>query len=151
MEYFKPIAQQDIEVVTTMMEEFYGIDNYPINIEKTKSLLKEFIVNDALGSGWLILHNGQAVGYVILTFVFSFEYAGRIAILDELYIRNEWRGLGLGGNTLDFIHEQAKQLGIKIIYLEIENHNEKARNLYLSKNYTMHHRGSMKLVVKTKE
>ncbi|KAF2518218.1 GNAT family N-acetyltransferase [Flavobacterium salilacus subsp. salilacus] len=130
------------------MEEFYGIDNYPINIEKSKNLLKEFILNDMLGSGWLILHEGQTVGYVILTFVFSFEYGGRIVILDELYIRKNERGLGLGSKTLDFIHAQAKLLGIKIIYLEIEDHNEAARQLYLSKNYTLHHRGSMKLVVK---
>lgn len=151
METFKPIAQQDIEVLITLMEEFYGIDNYPINIEKTKKLVKEFIVNDALGSGWLILHNGQPVGYVILTFVFSFEYGGRIAFLDELYLRNEARGLGLGKQALDFIHDRAVEMDIKIIYLEIEGHNNVARSLYLSKNYEIHNRGLMRLVVKTKE
>ncbi|GGB82009.1 hypothetical protein GCM10007424_22540 [Flavobacterium suaedae] len=144
---FKPIAQQDIEVVTGMMQEFYGIDNYPMDAEKSKRLLKEFIVNDSLGSAWLILHNGQPVGYVILTFVFSFEYGGRIAFLDELFIGSEARGFGLGKKTLDFIHTEAQKLGIRIIYLEVEHHNETARNLYLSKNYTIHTRNLMKLIV----
>lgn len=147
MAEFKPIAQQDIEVITGMMQEFYGIDNYPMDTEKSKKLLKEFIVNDALGSGWLILQKGQPVGYVILTFVFSFEYGGRIAFLDELFIGSGARGLGLGKKTLDFIHNEVKKLDIKIIYLEIEPHNETARNLYLSKNYTVHNRGLMKLIV----
>ncbi|WP_240339608.1 GNAT family N-acetyltransferase [Flavobacterium arcticum] len=147
MAEFKPIAQQDIEVVTGMMQEFYGIDNYPMDIEKSKRLLKEFIVNDALGSGWLIVQKGQPVGYVILTFVFSFEYGGRIAFLDELFIGSGARGFGLGKKTLDFIHSETKKLGVKIIYLEIEPHNETARNLYLSKNYTEHNRNLMKLVV----
>lgn len=144
---FKPIAQQDINTVTAMMQEFYGIDNYPIDVEKSKKLLKEFIVNDALGCGWLILHNGQPVGYVILTFVFSFEYGGRIAFLDELFIGSGSRGLGFGKQVLDFIQEQAKQLGIKIIYLEIEGHNTIAQQLYTSKNFEVHNRGLMRLVV----
>lgn len=144
---FTPFAQQDIEGITAMMQEFYGIDNYPMDVEKSKRLLKEFIVNDALGCGWQIVHNGHAVGYAILTFVFSFEYGGRIAFLDELFIGYEARGLGLGKQTLDFIHREAQQLGIKIIYLEVEEHNEIAQQLYLSKDFAVHNRKLMKLVV----
>jgi len=144
---FKPFDAADAPAVVAMMQEFYAIDNYPIDAAVSKGLFLEFIENDSLGRGWVIVHNGKPAGYIILTFVFSFEYQGRIAFLDELFVSPEARGVGLGKLALDFIAEEAKTLSIKIIYLEIEPHNEAARKLYLSKNYTVHKRGLMRLVV----
>ena len=145
---FKSIEVQDIPIVITMMEEFYAIDNYPIDSNVSRGLMHKFLENETLGRGWLILNEGEPVGYVILTFVFSFEYKGRIAFLDELFISPTTRGLGFGKQALDFIEEQAKALSVKIIYLEIEGHNTVAQKLYLSKGYAIHNRGLMKLVVK---
>lgn len=144
---FKPFEAQDIPAVVAMMDAFYAIDNYPMDAAVAKGLLMEFIENDSLGKGWLILKDGSPVGYVILTFVFSFEYKGRIAFLDELFTSPEARGQGVGKLALDFIQEQAKRLSVKIIYLEVEPHNEKAQQLYLSKNFKMHNRKLMKLVI----
>jgi GNAT superfamily N-acetyltransferase len=144
---FKPFEAADAAVVVYMMEQFYAIDNYPIDAAVAKGLFFEFTENESLGRGWLILSDGEVVGYVVLTFVFSFEYKGRIAFLDELYISDTARGRGLGKQALDFIEEQAKALSIKIIYLEIEGHNTVAQKLYLSKGYSIHNRGLMKFVV----
>ena len=145
---FKPIRLSDIDRTIIMMQDFYAIDNYPIDTAVSKSLLTEFIENENLGKGWLILDNDITVGYVILTFVFSFEYKGRIAFLDELYISAKARGKGMGKKTVDFIHEQALDLAINIIYLEVEGHNTIAQKLYLSKDFVVHNRKLMKLVVK---
>ena len=145
---FKPIRLSDIDRTIIMMQDFYAIDNYPIDTAVSKSLLTEFIENENLGKGWLILDNDIPVGYVILTFVFSFEYKGRIAFLYELYISAKARGKGMGKKTVDFIHEQALDLAINIIYLEVEGHNTIAQKLYLSKDFVVHNRKLMKLVVK---
>lgn len=144
---FKPIEAQDIPVVIAMMEEFYTIDNYPIDADVSRGLMHEFLQNDSLGRGWVILKDNEPVGYVIMTFVFSFEYKGRIAFLDELFISEKARGHGFGKQALDFVAKQAMSLSIKIIYLEIERHNTVAQKLYLSKGYEIHNRGLMKLVV----
>ena len=145
---FKPIEAQDIPVVIAMMEEFYAIDNYPIDADVSRGLMHEFLENDSLGRGWIIVKDNEPVGYVIMTFVFSFEYKGRIAFLDELFISEKARGLGFGKQALDFLTKQAGSLSIKIIYLEIEGHNTVAQKLYLSKGYEIHNRGLMKLVVR---
>ena len=145
---FKPIEVIDIPVVIAMMEQFYAIDNYPMDTKVSIGLMHEFLENDTLGRGWLILKDNEPVGYVIMTFVFSFEYKGRIAFLDELFISEAARGLGFGKQALDFVTEQAKALSVKVIYLEIEGHNTVAQKLYLSKGYEIHNRGLMKLVVK---
>jgi GNAT superfamily N-acetyltransferase len=144
---FREIGQADIDNVVTMMQDFYAIDGYPIDVAVSKGLMHEFIENQSLGRGWIITVNGESVGYVILTFVFSFEYKGRIAFLDELYIDSSQRGKGIGKLALDFVREQVKFHSVKIIYLEFEGHNTVAQKLYLSKGYAIHNRGLMKLVV----
>lgn len=144
---FSEIAAKDIDVVVQMMADFYAIDNYPFDVAVAKGLLTEFVENKTLGKGWLIWNEDKPVGYVILTFVFSFEYKGRIAFLDELFIASEVRGKGFGKQSVDFIAAEAKKHSVKIIYLEVEHHNEAAKSLYLSKNYTLHNRGLMKLVL----
>jgi GNAT superfamily N-acetyltransferase len=144
---FKPFTEADADIVMDMMHDFYAIDNYAFDKVVSKGLFLEFVANKGLGQGWVIELNGQPVGYAILTFVFNFEYKGHIAFLDELFIIESARGEGLGSQTLDFVIAQAKELSLKVLYLEIENHNEAARKLYSSKKFTNHKRGMMKLVV----
>jgi ribosomal protein S18 acetylase RimI-like enzyme len=144
MTTFKPIVIADIEILVAMMRDFYAIDNYPINPEISKKLFQEFISNENLGKAWLILFRNEIVGYVILTFVFSFEYQGKIAFLDELYLSEEARGKGIGKETIRFIQSESSKLGLKLTYLEVEPHNENAEKLYLASGFENHNRKLLK-------
>ena len=131
------------------MQNFYAIDNYPIDIEVSKKLFHEFISNENLGKAFLIYDsdekgNSEIVGYVILTFSFSFEYKGKIAFLDELYISEKFRGKGIGKQAMTFIKKQTTELNLKLIYLEVENHNVNAQKLYLANDFEIHNRKLLK-------
>ncbi|MBC5862418.1 GNAT family N-acetyltransferase [Flavobacterium turcicum] len=145
MIHFKPIDKQDVNTVSTLMVDFYAIDGYPIAIETTRELLDQFIDNPELGKCWLIYREEQVVGYLILTFVFSFEYQGKIAFLDELFVTETARGKGIGGKAIDFIKAESPKLSLKLIYLEVEPHNIKAQKLYLASGFEMHNRKLMRL------
>ena len=58
---------------TGMVPVFYNKD-----IEVAKNLFREFISNENLGKSWLIYSENEIAGYIILTFIFSFEYLLRI-------------------------------------------------------------------------
>ena len=141
---FKPLVISDIDIIVKMMQEFYAIDNYPIDTTISKSLFKEFIDDKNLGKAWLILSDNEIVGYVILTFIFSFEYQGKIAFLDELYLSKKARGKGIGSKAVAFIIEESKKSSLKLIYLEIENHNQNAQKLYLAHDFEVHNRKILK-------
>ncbi len=145
MVQFKTLAFSQIEIITQMMQDFYAIDNYFIDIETSKQLFQEFISDESLGKSWLIYDDFEIVGYAIITYIFSFEYKGKIAFLDELYITENVRGKGIGQKTVQFIKEQALLLNIKLLYLEVENHNQKAQKLYLANDFQIHNRKIMKL------
>ena len=133
-----------IEIITSMMKDFYAIDNYPIYIEITKKLFQDFISDENLGRCWLIYNDTEIVGYFILTFIFSFEYKGRIAFIDELYINENQRGKGIGKHIINFIKEQIPKLSLKLLYLEVEHHNENAQKLYIANGFEVHNRKILK-------
>ncbi|RTY83137.1 GNAT family N-acetyltransferase [Flavobacterium sp. ZB4P23] len=141
---FKPLVATDIETIVSLMQEFYAIDNYPISVDVSKTLFQEFISNENLGKAWLIISVNEIVGYLILTFVFSFEHQGRIAFLDELYVTEKARGKGIGNEAIAFITTESRKLSLQLLYLEVEPHNEKAQKLYLASGFESHNRQLMK-------
>ena len=147
MTTFKPLEIADIEVITQMMQDFYAIDNYPIDVEVAKNLFQEFISNEHLGKSWLIYSENEIVGYIILTFIFSFEYGGKIAFVDELFIKETARGKGIGKEAIQFIQREVPKLSLKLLYLEVEPHNENAQKLYLAHDFEFHNRKLMKYKV----
>ena len=147
MTTFKPLEISDISIITQMMQDFYAIDNYPIDVEVTKTLFQEFISNEHLGKSWLIYSENEIVGYIILTFIFSFEYGGKIAFVDELFIKETARGKGFGKEAIQFIQSEVPKLSLKLLYLEVEPHNENAQKLYLAHDFEFHNRKLMKYKV----
>ena len=147
MTTFKPLEISNIEVITQMMQDFYAIDNYPMNVEVAKTLFQEFITNEHLGKSWLIYSENEIVGYIILTFIFSFEYGGKIAFVDELFIKETARGKGFGKEAIQFIQQEVPKLSLKLLYLEVEPHNENAQKLYLAHDFELHNRKLMKYKV----
>lgn len=148
MTTYRTIGYDDIDMVVSMMREFYAIDGYPIDAEKSKELYRQFIADETLGKSWLILSGNSIVGYVILTFLFSFEYGGTIAFIDELYISREARGKGVGGKTVEFLQEEAANLSLKMLYLEVEPHNAKAQIMYLASGFETHRRKFMQYPIR---
>ena len=147
MTTFKPLEIADIEVITQMMQDFYAIDNYPMDVEVAKELFQEFISNEHLGKSWLIYSENEIAGYIILTFIFSFEYGGKIAFVDELFIKETARGKGFGKEAIQFIQREVPKLSLKLLYLEVEPHNENAQKLYLAHDFVIHNRKLMKYKV----
>ncbi|MDW7692665.1 GNAT family N-acetyltransferase [Flammeovirgaceae bacterium SG7u.111] len=109
---FALAKKNNIPELLEMMEEFYAIDSYPFDPDKASRLIEELIATPALGRLWLTFQGEELVGYIVLAFGFSFEYAGRDAMIDEFFIKEPARGKGLGKATLEYVELQAKAVGI---------------------------------------
>ena len=87
------------------------------------------------GGIWMIRDKNQYIGYIILTFGFSFEYQGRDAFIDEFFLIPEVRGKGIGKKILETVISKASSLGVKAIHLEAETDNEAGSRLYKSLDF----------------
>lgn len=132
---YRQAATEHISLILEMMEAFYAIDHYPFDRALNEQNLHEFLNTEHLGRLWLIQDGASVIGYLVLAYGYSFEYKGRDAFLDEFFLREAYRSRGIGKLTIDFLIEQAALLGVKVIHLEAERHNEKALRLYEGKGF----------------
>jgi diamine N-acetyltransferase len=111
--------------------------------DEVRAALKKFLRHPEFGRCWLICLRGRIAGYVILTLSYSFEFRGRDALVDELYIDPEFRRMGLGRRALKFVEEQAGRLGVRAVHLEVDRDNDPAIQLYRRAGYASHGRHLM--------
>ena len=133
----------DIPELCQMMKDFYAIDFYPFDEKTTKDNFEKFINNDNYGNCFKIVFEGEIAGYIILAKYFSFEFGGEILFLDELFVKPEFQGKSLGKKALEFVKDYSFENDFKVVLLEIENHNEKAKKLYEYYGFQNHKRSLM--------
>lgn len=107
---------------------FEGIEGYAKN--KITVLLERLLGNPALGSGWLLYQNNIPIGYCLVCHVFSLEWGGLTAVLDEFFIVSEARGQGLGAVVLRQLEGHLRALGVVQLELEVGVRNDSARAFY---------------------
>ncbi|MDM9380324.1 GNAT family N-acetyltransferase [Chlorogloeopsis sp. ULAP01] len=134
--YFKFADSSDTETLIQFIQEFYEYEGIKYNETIIRAALAGILKDDSLGRVWLIHQDNQAVGYIVLTFGYSLEYRGRDAMIDEFYIRESYRGKGVGKKTIQFIENFCDDLGIQAVHLEVERENQKAQNLYRQAGFT---------------
>ena len=71
-------------------------------------------------------------GYGVLAYLYSLEFGGMVALLDELWISEAWRGQGLGRATMGAIEQCCRDRDLVALRLEVSKTNAVARSLYQS-------------------
>ncbi|MBD1808937.1 GNAT family N-acetyltransferase [Microcoleus sp. FACHB-SPT15] len=127
---FKRAEMSDIEILMEFIREFCEVDQHPFDDSSIRVALEKIVRDDSLGRVWLVQHNSQAIGYIVLTFGYSLEYRGREAVIDEIYIRESYQGQGIGKRAIEFVEEVSPSLEIKVLHLEVERENTAAQNFY---------------------
>lgn len=128
--YKKEDGRQFVE----MCGEFYNSEAvlHPIpaeNIERTAKLLDE---GSPYADCYIMETEGEAVGYCLLAVTYSNEAGGICKWIEELYIKPEQRGNGIGGEMLDFLEQNENFSRLR---LEIEESNTDAERLYRRKGF----------------
>ncbi|MFO7445764.1 MAG: GNAT family N-acetyltransferase [Ignavibacteriaceae bacterium] len=137
---YKLAVESDIPLLLEMTAEFYLIEHLPHNPQILTSALKKLFENPVYGKLWLILIDDEPAGYILVTFGYSLEYFGIDALVDEFYIREKFRGKGIGKQTLKYVEQELAGLGIKAFHLEVDRQNVYALEVYRKFGFADHDR-----------
>lgn len=132
---FAEANQTSIHDILEMMQNFNAMFDYPFDRVRVANNLSFFVHSKHLGQIWTIHNENLIIGYLVMAHGFSFEYGGRDAFIDEFYLKQSFRSMGIGKMALDFVSTQAQRLNIKAIHLEVELENAKAQQLYLKNGF----------------
>lgn len=128
--FLRPIQEQDRAEVLEMMTEFYST---PALLSPAPREILNKDIDDCLSDlpfvdGHVIALDGNIAGYTMVSKGYSTERGGISIMIEDLYIKQEYRGNGLGGKVLSELEEIYKT-AVRM-RLEVSPSNDGAARLY---------------------
>ncbi len=127
---FRPLTTADRQLIEELVRAYYHFDELTFEPTLHGSALDQLCASDPAVHTWIIEQGGQTAGYLIISTGFSMYYGGKDGFIDELFLKDEFRGRGGGTQIMTFANEQAKRLGLAYLHLEVTETNHHARRIY---------------------
>lgn len=128
------IADCDRELFLEMSAEFYSSDAVLHDVDRSYHIrtFDELMRSDVYLEGYIFEADGSPAGYALLDRMFSHEAGGVTVWIEELYLRSEYRGRGIGRSFFDMIEKTVPAARYR---LEVEPDNLRAQALYRRMGY----------------
>lgn len=128
------INPDDRKLFVTLSKEFYSSDAvaHTIPTEYHEKSFDELMRSDEYIECFIFEQNTEPAGYALIAKTFSAEAGGIAVWLDELYVRPQYRGKGLGKAFFRYMEDNYPAARYR---LEIEPDNLRAKKLYSSLGY----------------
>lgn len=132
----RELTKDDKDIFISMVKEFYTSDAvlYSIPEENIVNTFNEAIKDSPYVKIYMMEEEKGIAGYGQISLSYSNEAGGLVVWLEEIYIREDFRGLGLGGKFLDFVKNEFSA-DAKRFRLEISESNMDAKRLYIRNGY----------------
>ncbi len=134
----RDITLSDRDEFIRMSNSFYGTSAvlHPVPSDYYEKTFDVIVGGGALSyvRGLIIEENDVTVGFAVLTTFWSCEVGGDCIMLEEIYIKDEYRGFKLGSRFLDWMDAEYKDK-VRRIRLEVTKQNNGAALLYQKKGY----------------
>ena len=127
---FRVADPSDADLLVEMMRDFNAHERIAFDEAEVRDVLAQLFANDSYGLVYLVQLGGEVAGYVVITFGFSIEFRGRDALIDELFVKDAFRGRGLAAAALRHAESVCRERGIRALHLEVDRGNTRAQSVY---------------------
>ena|SRR5579862_8995367 len=123
----------DAKPILPLLQAYWAFEGTPgFDPDALNRRLVAFLSNRTYGLAWVAQDADRLVGYLLAAFVFSFEYGGRMAEVDELFVEEASRGRGIGRQLLETARHALEQEGCAALQLQVADDNRRAQKFYSS-------------------
>lgn len=130
----RDMTEADKAEVLNMMRVFYAS---PAVLSNGSEEIFHNDIENCVGEcpfveGYIFQDNQEIQGYAMVAKSFSTEFGKLCIWIEDLYIKDEYRGQGIGSEFLEYIDRKYPD---RIMRLEVEEENEKAIAVYKKCGY----------------
>ncbi len=128
------MEEKDRQQIIEMMRIFYASDAVFTNgsEEIFKADIDNCLSENPYLEGYVFEKDGYLQGYAMLAKSFSTEFGKSCIWIEDIYVKEEYRGLGIGSLFFNFIENKYPN---SLFRLEVESENERAVNFYKKCGY----------------
>lgn len=127
----RKFVPEDREDYIRFSTEFYNSSavDKPVPRGHFEQGFDEMMRSDVYVQGYMLVCDGNNVGYCVTMKTYSVEAGGITIWIDELFVLEEYRSKGLGRELFKYIEENGDKK-LRRIRLEVELENGRAISLY---------------------
>lgn len=131
----RELTAADKDVVIDMMRVFYASAAVYTNgsEEIFENDVENCINENPYLEGYVFEENGNLLGYAMVAKSFSTEFGKPCMWIEDIYLKSECRGQGVGMQFLEYMKEKYPDT---LQRLEVEEENETALKLYRKAGFT---------------
>lgn len=123
------IKKENKNILMSYMQKLYSSDAvvHKINMETLENVFEEALSQNDNFLGFELYYNKKLAGVAFITKYFSTEVGGFTLQFEDIYIDDEYRGLGIATEYINYI---IKLFDVKRYRLEVMPNNINAIHLY---------------------
>jgi GNAT superfamily N-acetyltransferase len=125
----RPIQVTDFPALMDMVKEFSDFQKMP---DKMLNSIEQMNAESEYLNGFVVeRESGELVGYTTYFYAY-FTWIGKSMYMDDLYVKPEHRGKGLGQKLINSVIEKAKSDNCKKVRWQVSEWNKNAIEFYKS-------------------
>lgn len=129
---FKTVNENEVNVVLDLIKEIAIYEKMLDQVVATEETMRKSLFEEKTAKAFLINKDGENVGYCIYFFNFS-TFIGRAGLyLEDIYIKKEFRNLGIGKEVFKYLAEVALENDCRRMEWSCLNWNEPSIKFYES-------------------
>jgi GNAT superfamily N-acetyltransferase len=126
----------DVRALVDLVEQYWKFEAIEgFDAVRIAALFQRMASQPGLGQAWIATADGEPAGYLLAVYVFSLEYQGLTAEIDELFVLPRFRRFGLGAKLLAAAEAAFRDGGCTVAFLQIGRDNAAARAFYRGHGY----------------
>jgi GNAT superfamily N-acetyltransferase len=127
----RPALTADIAGVTSLAEQYWKFESiHGFDRPRIETLLRQFLCEPDRGACWVAEAGGRLCGYLLAVYMFSLEHGGLMAEIDEVFVSEQERSMGIGALLVAQAERDLAIRGLVRLQLQLGVANARARAFY---------------------
>src|SRR5262245_54908414 len=122
---------EDAEEIARLLHDFNREYDWPSpGVEVIATRLRGLLAGGGATFAVIAGRPGAAVAVALVTLRPNVWYAGPVALLDEMYVVPERRGLGIGSAVLQYVIAESRRRAVELIEINVDEGDVDAQRFY---------------------
>lgn len=123
-------TEKDLSLILGFIKEIAEYEKLSHSVEATEESLKKYVFEKRRAEVLIVEKDEKPIGYVVYFYNFS-TFTGTSGLyLEDVFIRSEYRGMGLGKEVFKLLGKIAREEGCKRMEWVCLNWNEPSKKFY---------------------
>lgn len=131
----KVAGKDDEDKVLQLMKEFmeYYREKHPewgsspfLSREELLWSFHDALKNPQTAAFILVEEEDEPIAISSITFWYGMNMQDTVITIDDLYVKNKWRNLGVGSRIVEFVVEMGRRMGFSLIEVMLEDRDTRA-------------------------